>query len=344
MTIVGLEEHLATPAIVAAWRALDPASRDLSIDMALDNQWGRALLAVGGTRIAAMDEAGFDIAVLSHTTPGVQNLTGETAVTMAREANNLIARLVRERPDRYQGFATLPTASPKAAADELDRVVNDLGLHGAMLFGRTGDRNLDHPDFLPILEKAAQLRAPLYIHPQSPPTAVRAAYYQGLGEGVETVLATGGIGWHFDCGLQVLRLILAGTFDRLPDLRVILGHWGEVILFYLERIDIASPSAKLARPVSDYFRTNVWVTPGGIYSQRYLRWAIEVIGIDRIMMATDSPFQASAGGQARRFLADADLDDDERGKIASGNWDRLVSEIRRMPKSGRSLGEGGATP
>lgn len=330
MKIFALEEHLATPAIIDAWRTLDPATKDFAIPMSIGQAPEEWLRDLGDKRIAAMDEAGIDVMVLSQTAPGVQSLEGETAIALARDANDIIARTVRGRPGRFQGFATLPTASPKAAARELDRAINELGLHGAMLFGRTGDRNLDHPDFLPILEKAAELRAPLYIHPQSPQPAVLKACYEGLGDGVETVFATGGIGWHYETGLQVLRLILAGTFDRLPDLRVILGHWGEVVLFYLDRIDIATPVAKLPRPISDYFRTNVWVTPGGIYSQRYLRWATEVIGIDRIMMATDFPYQLSSGGEARRFLEDADLGDDDRRLVASGNWERLVADIRRQ--------------
>lgn len=99
-----------------------------------------------------------------------------------------------------------------------------------MLFGRTGDRNLEHPDFRPIFETAAALRAPLYIHPQTRPQAVRAAYYDGLGAKVRTSLATSGLGRHFESGLQVVRLVLSGVFDELPDLRLILGHSREVVL------------------------------------------------------------------------------------------------------------------
>ena len=198
-----------------------------------------------------------------------------------------------------------------------------------MPFGRTGERNLDHPDFLPLLEAAAAMRAPLYLHPQSPQPGVRRAYYQGLGDGIESVFGTGGIGWHYETGVQVLRLILAGVFERLPDLRIILGHWGETVLFYLDRIDIMAPAARLPRPVSDYFRANIWVAPSGIFSPRYLRWATEVIGVGRIMMATDYPFEDFRHREPRRFLEEADLDDADRRKIASGNWDQLVADIRR---------------
>jgi len=248
---------------------------------------------------------------------------------LAREANDVIADTVRRRPDRFQGFATLPTSAPEEAGRELERAVTQLGLDGAMLFGRTGDRNLDHPDFRPILEAAAALRAPLYIHRQTPQPGVRAAYYQSLGDDIETSLATYGLGWHFESGIQAIRLILSGVFEALPDLRLILGHWGEMVLFYLDRIDANTPAADLPRPVSDYFRTNVWITSGGILSQRYLRWATEVVGADHIMCATDYPFPPVEPHGNRRFLEGSELTEEDREKVASGNWEKLRAAIRR---------------
>ena len=292
MKITCLEEHIATPGIIAAWLELEPVTRDLAIDMSTGNDKERRLRDHVDLRIAAMDEAGIDVAVLSHTTPGVQNLPPAQAILLARDANDMIAGIVRRHPDRFQGFATLPTSAPDEAARELERAVVELGLDGAMLFGRTGDRNLDHLDFRPILRAAAALRAPLYIHPQTPQPGVHVAYYHGLGDAIEASLATSGLGWHFESGMQVIRLILAGVLDELPDLRLILGHWGEVVLFYLERIELNRRPAHLPRPVSEYFRTNLWVTSSGLFSHRYLRWATEVIGADHIMCATDYPFPA----------------------------------------------------
>ena len=176
---------------------------------------------------------------------------------------------------------------------------------------------------------AASLRAPLYIHPQTPPLNVRAAYYDGFDAEVSGALATHGIGWHYEAGIQLLRLILAGVFDRLPDLQIIVGHWGEVVLFYLDRIDQLAAAAKLQRKPSEYVRSNVLITPGGILSQRYLRWTIEVVGADRILFATDYPFVPVKPGGARRFLDEANLSLTEREGIASGNWNRICAGIRR---------------
>jgi hypothetical protein len=329
MKIVGLEEHYATPELIDAWHALDPQWRDAAPVSSVDDEFGPRLLDVDAERVAAMDDTGLDVAVVSTTTPGVQNLASADAVALQVVCNDRLAEAVRRHPDRLQGFATLATPEPDAAAAELGRAVAELGFNGAMLYGRTRDRNLDHPDNWPIFEAAEALNAPLYLHPQPPPPAVRDAYYNGLGDAVNAALATHGLGWHYEAGLQLLRLILGGVLDRFPGLQLILGHWGEVMLFYLERIDRMTDIAGLARPVSEYVRSNVFVTPGGVFSQRYLRWALDVVGADRIMFATDYPYVRVPDGGSRRFLEEAEINEADREKIASGNWERLCAAVRR---------------
>ncbi len=328
MKIIGLEEHFLTADVLAAWQALDPRLQDVALH-SNGGEVGVRLADFGDERIAAMDETGLDVQVLSLTAPGVQSLLPGEAVALQTASNDLLADIVRGRPDRFQGFATLATPDPSAAARELERAVTKLGLNGAMLFGRTRDRNLDHPDNWPIFEAASALRAPLFIHPQSPVPAVREAMYSGLGEAVDPVLATFGLGWHYETGVQILRMVLAGVFDRFPDLQLITGHWGEMVLFYLDRIDNLSGTAKLARPVSEYFRQHISVSPSGVWSQRYLRWAMEVLGPERILFSTDYPYLFTPNGGARRFLQDADLTDADKSAIAHGNWERLVANIRR---------------
>ena len=329
MKIIGLEEHFATPDVLAAWEALEPRWQDVAFQHSDGGEIGARLTDFADRRIAAMDETGMDVQVLSLTAPGVQSLEADQAVALQTASNDVLADVVAGRPDRFQGFATLATPDAPAAARELDRAVTKLGMNGAMLFGRTRDRNLDHRDNWPIFEAASALRAPLYIHPQSPAPTVRDAIYSGLGEEVDSALATFGLGWHYETGVQILRMVLAGVFDRFPDLQLITGHWGEVVLFYLERIDNLASPAKLERPVSDYFRRHVSVTPSGLWSERYLRWAIEVLGPERILFSSDYPYRMTPEGGARRFLEHAKLSDADRSAIAHVNWERLVAGIRR---------------
>ena len=118
---------------------------------------------LGEKRIRDMDETGVDVQVLSPA-PGVQGLEPADAVSLARELNDLTAETIKRRPDRFQGFAVLPTPDPAQAARELERGVEKLGLKGGFVYGRTRARNLDHPDMLPIFEAAASLRVPIYVH------------------------------------------------------------------------------------------------------------------------------------------------------------------------------------
>jgi uncharacterized protein len=268
MKLIGSEEHFVTDDVLKAWRALDPFWQDVALTKSDVGDTGRRLLDVGALRLEASDQTGLAVQVLSLTAPGVQNLESDEAVALQTASNDVLAAAVQAHPDRFQGFATLATPRPEAAARELERAVKKLGCNGAMVFGRTRDRNLDDRANEPIFEAAAALRAPLYMHPQSPAPAVRKAVYSGFGKEIDGAFATHGIGWHYETGLQIIRLILAGVFDRHPDLQVITGHWGEVVLFYLERLEAMARVAKLKRPVTEYFQSNVTVTPSGMCPRR----------------------------------------------------------------------------
>lgn len=329
MKLYGLEEHFVTADVIEAWQRHDPGLAEPMMKWAVASDLTPALLDVDGGRIAAMDDAGIDTAVLSLTTPGLQNLDAAEAVALQAPTNDLIAAAVRRHPGRFQGFAALATSAPAAAADELRRAVTELGLNGTLVNAGSRGRALDAPEFWDIHEAAEDLRAPVYLHPGVPVPAVTEAYYRGFGEPVNSMLATGAFGWHYDAGLTILRMIVAGVFDRFPGLQVILGHWGEVVLFYLDRIAAMDKLVTLRRPIAEYFRSNIFITPGGISSHKYLRWSLETVGAERIMYASDYPFNTERAGSARRFLDTAPIDEADRERIAHRNWEDLVAGIRR---------------
>lgn len=329
MKLIGLEEHFVTRDVMKAWNALDPQFQDVVHAQANAGDTGERLLDLSDERLAAMDDAGMDVQVLSLTAPGVQSLEAAEARALSRASNDLLADAAGRRPERFQGVATLATPDPESAAKELERAVVQLKLNGAMLFGRTRDRNLDHSDNWPIFEAAAALRAPLYIHPQSPAPGVREAIYSGYGAAADAAFATFGLGWHYETGVQILRMALSGVFDRYPELQLITGHWGEVVLFYLDRIDNMGRVLKLERKPSEYFKDHVMVTPSGMWSDRYLRWALELLGPERILFSSDYPYRMAPNGGARRFLEEAALSEADRAAIAHGNWEKVVAGIRR---------------
>ena len=274
-----------------------------------------------------MDESGIDVQVLSLTTPGLNNL-GNASVHLAKQTNEFVASVIKKYPDRFQGFATLPVPDPKEAVKELERSIKKLGLKGAMLFGRTREKNVDHKDFWPLFECAEAMNAPLFIHPQIPQKAIRDIYYSGFDDQVDLAFSTYGLGWHYEAGIQFVRLILAKVFDRFPKLQIILGHWGEVVLFYLERLASLNRSANLDKPFIEYVRQNLYVTSSGMFRNSYLQRAVEIIGTDRILFSSDYPYQYRPGRDARKFLEQVPLNQDEKEKFAHGNWERLIEKIQ----------------
>ena len=163
----------------------------------------------------------------------------------------------------------------------------------------------------------------------TPLPAVREANYSGLGDKADLALAAFGLGWHYEAGLQWVRLAAAGMFDELPDLQIILGHWGEVVLFYLERISAVFERAlELGRPLAAYARDNLYVTGSGMWSEAYLLRCLEIVGPERLLFSTDFPYQYRQGGGPRRFIEEASIDDATRAGLAHGNWDRLTGATR----------------
>jgi predicted TIM-barrel fold metal-dependent hydrolase len=325
MQLIGIEEHFLTPEVAQAWHALGLEAQDPSVAFH-GGALGERLADLAEGRLALMDETGMDMQVLSLTTPMLHDL-GAESVDLARRTNDLVAEAVARHPTRFQGFATLPVSQPDAAALELERCVKELGFTGTMLCGRVGDRNLDAPFLAPIFDSAARLKAPILLHPRMPAPAVRHAYYSGLSPQLDVAFAAFGLGWHYDAGIQFLRLVLSGTFDRLPDLQVILGHWGEVVLFYAERLAAMDRFSGLERPIADYLRDNLYVTASGMFMPHYLERALAIVGPQRLLFSSDYPYQYRSGGDARQFLDTCGLEGADKEAFAHGNWLRLNGQL-----------------
>ena len=320
--LIGIEEHFLTPDVEAAWHAIGLEATDPSVGYH-QGAIGRRLADLADERIACMDETGLDVQVLSLTTPALHDL-GAESVDLARRTNDAVAEAVARHPTRFQALATLPVAMPDEAALELERCVSTLGFKGTMLCGRVGARHLDDRAFAPLFDCAAWLGVPVLLHPRTPPPPVREAYYSGFSPVLDAVFATAGLGWHYDAGIQFLRLVLSGIFDRLPGLQVILGHWGELVLFYAERLAGMDRFAGLRHPIAHYLRHNLYVTASGMFLPQYLERAVAIVGVERLLFSTDYPYQYRPGGDARRFLAECGLDEAGKAAFAHGNWQRLT--------------------
>jgi predicted TIM-barrel fold metal-dependent hydrolase len=327
MRVVTLEEHLTVPSVVAkidkaaiARRGFRPGRRIAP---------GRAnpmelLPEVGEKRLKSMDDAGISQQVLSNSGPGPDLMPGQTGINLAREINDYIAGVVAKNPKRFAGFAALPMASPDGAAAEMKRAVKDLKLVGAMVHGSSDGKFLDHPSFDGLLSAAEEVDAPIYIHPSIPTPNVFEAYYSGLPEGADRVVATAGWGWHSEVAIQIVRMTMAGTFDKHPKLKMIIGHMGEMLPMMIARLDEVSAADvdHLKRKPSETIVEQVWITTSGIFSQPPFIAALQTFGIDRIMFSVDYPFAPDARG--RDFLNEVALAPADMAKLCHANADALL--------------------
>jgi predicted TIM-barrel fold metal-dependent hydrolase len=309
--VIAIEEHYFDSEIVSHYGEAEkrPALR-------------ARLEEVGVKRIKEMDEAGIDIQVLSHAAPGTHFMDAETAVPLARRANDRLREIVRSNPQRFAGFATLPAADPKAAADELERAVTKLDMKGAMVHGLTRGLFIDGKRFWPIFERAQALDVPIYVHPATPHPAVVDAYYKDYLQDFPALL-TAGWGFTVETATQGIRLVLSGVFDAYPHLKIILGHLGESLPFSLWRIDQAL-SRKGNRAVSfrDVFCEHFYITTSGNFSDPAMLCCVQEMGVERILFAVDWPYVENRPGTD--WMERLSLCKEDKQKILSGNAKRLL--------------------
>ena len=238
-------------------------------------------------RLANMDKAGIEIAVLSQTAPGIQAIAESTeASAIARCANNALHAAIEQQPRRFRGFAALNLQDVDAACAELKRCVNELGFVGALVNGSTQGEYLDNPRVDPLWSTLEQLDVPLYLHPGLP-TNQPASMVKEL-DGATW-------GWSFDTATHALRLIVKGVFEKHPNANVILGHMGENLPFYLWRLDSRYASTRyrndIATTPSAVFRRNFFITTSGVCDDAALQCSIATLGPERIMFSTDYPYE-----------------------------------------------------
>jgi len=297
---------------------------------------------VGTERLRLMDAAGIDVQVLSHVQPGIQVLAdaqADLAVAVSREVNDWLADAVAAHPSRFAGFAMLPTQSPADAADELRRAVCDLGFKGALINGHTNGHYLDDPIFDVLLGTAASLDVPVYLHPTDPPSAVAKRYYAPFDSALVPTW-----GWPVETGTHLLRMICAGVFDRHPNLKVIVGHMGELLPFCFTRLNVGLtmagwlsgsdvPQPPMRKSVGYYLRENVFITSSGVFDVPVFDCARAMLGLDTLMFSVDYPFQDNFA--ATQFLKRCDLSLEDKERFAHGTADKLLKLDNRPVEIGR---------
>lgn len=321
MRKIALEEHFTTADLAGYAPGIAAISSGPFADIR------RRLTEFDDLRLAAMDGAGIDLAVLSVTTPGVQaEADPRVAVRRARDANDFLAGVVARHPNRYAGFAHLPLQAVNAAADELERCVNQLGFVGAMINGHSHGEYLDADKFRPFWERVQALDVPVYLHPADPFDLPH--MYAGHPELLGATWS-----WTVEAATHALRLVFGGTFERFPKLQVILGHMGETLPYLLWRLDSRSRmyarlghSEEGLRP-SEIIKRNLVVTTTGVCSHASLACALSALGDGSVMFSVDYPYESC--DVAATFIETAPLTETTRAKVCHGNAERILHLDRR---------------
>ena len=278
----------ADPGFQSLWGfyLTSPAERPVTIR--------RKLLDLGAERIADMDDTGIGLQVLSLTAPGVNALDTDEARALSVSSNDELAEAIARHSGRFAGLGAFAPQDPAHAAKEIERGVKKLGFKGAILNAHCRNEYLDAPKFWAIFEAAEALDVPVYLHPAGPSNGlIQPLLEKGLDGAI--------FGFGVDTGLHALRLIVSGLFDRFPRLKLVLGHLGEALPFWLFRLDYmhrATVAAKrydslkpLKRSISDTMRENVYVTTSGMAAEPAILYCRQVLGNDHVLYAMDYPYQ-----------------------------------------------------
>ena len=305
---IATEEAFITPQVLAAYERLVAEGFD---DPGFISLWGfyskspsargiqirDGLLSLGEKRLADMDAAGIDKAIIALTAPGTHVFQRDEAVALTTDANDQLADACRRHPDRFVGMTAIAPVDPAWSAREIERG-HKLGFKAVILNGHDNGEYTDDQKFWPIFEAAEALGTPVYLHPQGPSKGM----IQPL---VERGLDGAVYGFGVDTGLHLLRLIVMGLFDRFPKLKLIVGHGGEALPYWSYRLDYMHKAGvdsnrhdflkPLELPISGYLKRNVYVTFSGMAWEPAIQFCKGTLGIDRIMYAMDYPYQYAPG-------------------------------------------------
>jgi 5-carboxyvanillate decarboxylase len=285
-------------------------------------------------RLEEMDAAGIDVSVLSLNPPGVQIYSDtERAISLAKEMNDALAELIRQHTGRFAGVASVAPQDPDAAAAEVVRTIETLGLGGVMIASHTHGHYLDEPEAAPLLDALVGEDATLYLHPRCPSPLMQGPF---LNYGMVAALW----GFQAEVGTHAMRLILSGTLDRYPNLRIVLGHLGEGLPYWMWRLDNIYEKTfgwagdqlgmvKLELKPSEYILRNFTLTTSGMFDEEAFAFAQRKVGVERLMFAVDYPYENSE--VATEFLGSLHLSDEQRTLVSHVNAERLF-RIPAEPK------------
>ena len=268
-------------------------------------------------RERVLDEAGIQMQVITFTAPGTSIETPERAVELCQIVNSAFASALRTRTDRFTSLGTLPMNAPEAAAEEVERVVGELGLPGVMLLSNASGVPLYEERFWPVYERLNEAGAVIYIHP---------TYPVGV-EVMKRFMLMPMVGFLMDTTLAAAGLIYSGIIERFPGITWVLAHLGGAVPYLAERFDRgfeAYPECRERCTVlpSEQLKSFYYDTVN--FDDACLRLAIEFAGVDHLVAGSDYPHMIGSLGKMTSSIASLDLSEAEREKILGENAARIL--------------------
>jgi predicted TIM-barrel fold metal-dependent hydrolase len=267
-------------------------------------------------RLKDMDENGIDMQVLSWRNIGCSEFEVSDGIKWARKINETLYGVVQKYPERFAAMCNIPWQAPEAAVAELERAVKELGLKAIKIDSTIKGEFLDRKKYFPIFKKAEELDVPVFLHPDEMPADMIKPYqaYGGLD----------GAAWGYaaESSLHAIRLVYSGLFDELPNLKLMLGHMGEGVPYWLWRLDSKGVSKSLKKKPSEYIKNNFYINTSGMFFHPALICAYMAMGVDHVLFSTDYPSESNK--LAVEFMDSAPmLSENDKAKICQYNAERL---------------------
>ena len=271
-------------------------------------------------KLESMDRKRIDISVISPAPPMFYYWADvDLALKVAGLVNDGVADMVAANPARLRGMASIPMQHPDAAITELERVVKEYGFKAVEIGTSVEGAQLAEERFRPILRRAAELGVFVFAHP----------YYVGAKSGLEDYYLTNLIGNPLDTATCVANLMFSGAMDEIPELKILLAHGGGFTPYQIGRLVHGHKVRKETHARSNSNPKELlqrFYFDSLVFEPEALRYLIDLVGADRIVIGTDSPFDMADEAPIQTIDAVPGITPAEHHGICCGTALRLLGE------------------
>jgi len=269
------------------------------------------------SREKAVKNAGVDMQILTFTTPGTQIETPARSVELAQKVNDSFAEIMVENKGRFAALATLPMNDPDASVVELERAFNELGFNGVMVYSNINGVALSDQRFWPLYEKANDLDAVFYIHPNFPVGVEAMTDYWLMPL----------VGFTFDTTLAGAKLVFSGVVEKFPRIKWVLAHLGGAIPYLAERLDRGFYAFKecrehISKPPSEFLKDFYYDSVN--FDTKALKLAVDFAGTGLILAGSDYPHQIGSLEKMVESIESLDISSEEKANILGLNAKKLL--------------------